>query len=175
MLVFNTTGGRSGTDLLRPLVDPTMWQKNGGGGGASDRLFDVALFVPNDSSLVALPSAAATPEGGTAPPGGAAVAESYQWQGELLGAWMALDAQCWPGRPQAAAGAPHHLACVNQEQVQSLIVDAAHQPAAARLAPPRLAAPLARVAESIYAALAGVAAAAASLGRPKIHLFCKCN
>ena len=44
---------------------------------SQQRLFDVALFVPNDSSLEALPSSAA---GG----GGAARLVDYSWQALLL-------------------------------------------------------------------------------------------
>jgi hypothetical protein len=73
VLIFNSTGGRCDSTLLTPLVDPARWMGAGqvsepqGERGAGARLFDVVLFVPNDSTLNALPGRALARVGALAP------------------------------------------------------------------------------------------------------------
>ena len=149
-----------------------MWQQQPGNAsqGPRERLFHVALFVPNDSSLVALPSAAAKSGGGS---GAGASSSSYEWQGELLSEWVALDAQC-AAKAKAPATSQVDLACIDQGQVEALVVATGEREARAlESEQARLVLPAARVVESISAAIGGVAAADAALGGARIHLFCE--
>ena len=156
VLVFNTTGGRSGTELLRPLVDPELWGGEGLGTGRQ-RLCDVALFVPNDSSLDALPAGAAGGEAG-----------GFEWQGKLLEEWLRLDLQVWKG---GGLGGSLDLTPATQSQAEAVVVAAGEELARAEV-PRRLVTPRARVVDSIEGALKAVAAADAALGGAKIHLLC---
>ncbi len=135
VLLFNTTGGRSNRDLLSPLVAQ---------GESHRRLFDVVLFVPNDSSLDALPSSAAG--------AGPAPLVDYSWQAHLLQEWARLVLER-TGESDVSSELP--LASASLSQVEALVIaageeigkratassSAAHRPAEAPLR--------ARVVESI--------------------------
>ena len=141
VLLLNTTGGRVSEDLLSPLITPHLWgsvaeghELAGQGVECRDqqtplpaqgarradekpqRLFDVAFFVPNDSSLMSLPTsslAAIADACITSGVGDGGVASSqqtsshdYAWQLELLNQWVKLDAQ-YVGCTTATTGGTH--------------------------------------------------------------------
>jgi hypothetical protein len=107
VLLFNTTGGRSNRDLLSPLVAQGENQR---------RVFDVALFVPNDSSLDALPSSAAG--------AGPAPLVDYSWQAHLLQEWARLVLER-TGESDVSSELP--LASASLSQVQALVIAAGEE------------------------------------------------